>query len=71
MSLCDGDSIPDRDCTPIDTMEINRLSSIEEYQNTTEQKRWIAWFKSRERISHFYHQNFAKYGIIAPIKHVI
>ena len=28
-------------------MEIDRLSSIEEYQNTTEPKRWITWFKSR------------------------
>lgn len=53
MSLCDEDFIPDRDCTPIDTVEINRLSSIEEYQNTTEQKRWIAWFKLREQISPF------------------
>lgn len=53
VSLCDGDFIPDRDYAPIDTVEINRLSSIEEYQNTTEQKRWIAWFKSRERISPF------------------
>lgn len=53
ISLCDGDFIPDRDCAPIDTVKINQLSSIEEYQNTTEQKRWIAWFKSRERISPF------------------
>lgn len=54
MPLCDGDFIPDQDCPPpIDTMEIDRLSSIEEFQNTTEPKRWIAWFKSRERISPF------------------
>ena len=53
MSLCNEDFIPDRDYDPIDTAEINRLSSVEEYQNTTEQKRWIAWFKSRERISPF------------------